>query len=60
LRKLLASIVATILRDRRDRESIATLSYSFGRTRALKIKVENLRLRGAGWRTAAAGLVGIT
>jgi len=49
-RKLLASIPATTLRDLRDRALIATLTYSFARINAaLKMKVENLRPRGAGW-----------
>jgi site-specific recombinase XerD len=49
-RKLLNSIPATTLRDLRDRALIATLTYSFaGITAALKIKVEDLRPRGAGW-----------
>jgi site-specific recombinase XerD len=49
-RKLLASIPATTLRDLRDRALIATLTYSFARINAaLKMKVEDLRLRGAGW-----------
>ncbi len=49
-RKLLASIPATTLRDMRDRALIATLTYSFARiTAALKMKVEDLRPRGAGW-----------
>jgi integrase len=38
------------LRDLRDRALIATLTYSFARiTAALKMKVEDLRPRGAGW-----------
>jgi site-specific recombinase XerD len=49
-RKLLASIPGTTLRDLRDRALIATLTYSFARiTAALKMKVEDLRPRGAGW-----------
>jgi site-specific recombinase XerC len=49
-RKLLASIPATTLRDLRDRALIATLTYSFARvSAALKMKVEDLRPRGAGW-----------
>jgi site-specific recombinase XerD len=49
-RKLLESIPAATLRDRRDRALIATLTYSFARiTAALKMKVEDLRPRGAGW-----------
>ena len=44
------SIPATTLRDLRDRASIATLTYSFARINAaLKMKVEDLRPRGAGW-----------
>jgi hypothetical protein len=50
-RKLLNSIPATTLRDLRDRALIATLTYSFARiSAALKMKVEDLRPRGAGWR----------
>jgi integrase len=46
-RKLLNSIPATTLRDR---ALIATLTYSFARiSAALKMKVEDLRARGAGW-----------
>jgi integrase/recombinase XerD len=38
------------LRDLRDRALIATLTYSFARiSAALKMKVEDLRPRGAGW-----------
>jgi site-specific recombinase XerD len=49
-RKLLKSIPATTLRDLRDRALIATLTYSFARINAaLKMKVEDLRPRGAGW-----------
>ena len=49
-RKLLKSIPTTTLRDLRDRALIATLTYSFARiTAALKMKVEDLRPRGAGW-----------
>src|SRR6266478_4316069 len=49
-RKLLASIPTTTLRDLRDRALIATLTYSFARiSAALKMKVEDLRARGAGW-----------
>jgi site-specific recombinase XerD len=49
-RKLLDSIPATTLRDLRDRALIATLTHSFARiTAALKMKVEDLRPRGAGW-----------
>src|SRR5882672_6298439 len=49
-RKLLNSIPTTTLRDLRDRALIATLTYSFARiTAALKMKVEDLRPRGAGW-----------
>src|SRR5204862_7870058 len=49
-RKLLASVPTTTLRDLRDRALIATLTYSFARiTAALKMKVEDLRPRGAGW-----------
>src|SRR6266850_7254224 len=49
-RKLLDSIPTETLRDLRDRALIATLTYSFARiTAALKMKVEDLRTRGAGW-----------
>jgi site-specific recombinase XerD len=49
-RKLLASIPTTTLRDLRDRALIATLTYSFARIgAALKMKVEDLRPRGAAW-----------
>ena len=49
-RKLLDSIPATTLRDLRDRALIATLTYSFARiSAALKMKVEDLRPRSAGW-----------
>jgi hypothetical protein len=48
-RTLLDSIPANTLRDMRDRALIATLTYSFARiTAALKIKVKDLRPRGAG------------
>jgi integrase len=46
----LESIPAMTLRDLRDRALIATLTYSFARINAaLKMKVEDLRPRGAGW-----------
>jgi site-specific recombinase XerD len=49
-RKLLDSIPTATLRDLRDRALIATLTYSFARvTAALKMKVEDLRPRGAAW-----------
>jgi site-specific recombinase XerD len=49
-RKLLASIPDLTLRDMRDRALIATLTYSFARIgAALKMRVEDLRPRGAGW-----------
>jgi integrase/recombinase XerD len=49
-RKLLKSIPDTTLRDLRDRALIATLAYSFARIdAALKMKIEDLRSRGAGW-----------
>ena len=49
-RKLLGSIPAVSLRDLRDRALIATLTYSFARINAaLKMKMEDLRPRGAGW-----------
>jgi len=49
-RKLLDSIPAVRLRDLRDRALIATLTCSFARINAaLKMKVEDLRPRGAAW-----------
>ena len=49
-RKLLKSIPDTTLRDLRDRALIATPTYSFARINAaLKMRVEDLRPRGAGW-----------
>ena len=49
-RKLLESIPDMTLRDMRDRALIATLTYSFARIgAALNMKIEDLRLRGAGW-----------
>src|SRR5271156_14774 len=49
-RKLLNSIPDVTLRDLRDRALIATLTYSFARINAaLKMRVEDLRARGAGW-----------
>ena len=49
-RKLLKSIPDTTCRDLRDRALIATLTYSFARINAaLKMKVEDLRPRGASW-----------
>jgi integrase len=49
-RKLLKSIPETTLRDLRDRALIATFTYSFARINAaLKMKVDDLRPRGAGW-----------
>jgi len=49
-RQLLDSIPSVTLRDLRDRALIATLTYSFARiTAALKMKVEDLRPRGAAW-----------
>jgi site-specific recombinase XerD len=50
-RKLIDSIPIETVRDLRDRALIATLSYSFARiTAALRVKVEDLRPQGAGWR----------
>jgi len=50
-RKLLDAIPTDTVRDVRDRALIATLTYSFARiTAALKMKVEDLRPQGAGWR----------
>jgi integrase len=49
-RTLLDSIPTATVRDLRDRALIATLTYSFARvTAALKMKVEDLLPRGAGW-----------
>lgn len=49
-RKLFDSIPTASLRDLRDRALIATLTYSFARIgAALKLKVEDLRPKGAGW-----------
>src|SRR6201981_784028 len=49
-RKLLDSVPTETLRDLRDRALIATLTYSFARINAaLKMKVEDLRPRGAAW-----------
>src|SRR5271156_5547065 len=50
-RKLIDAIPTDTVRDLRDRALIATLTYSFARiTAALKMKVEDLRPQGAGWR----------
>ena len=50
-RKLIDSIPTETVRDLRDRALIATLTYSFARiTAALKMKVDDLRPQGAGWR----------
>ena len=49
-RRLFTSIPTDTLRDLRDRALIATLTYSFARiSAALKMKVKDLRPRGAGW-----------
>jgi site-specific recombinase XerD len=49
-RKLIDSIPTDTVRDLRDRALIATLTYSFARIgAALKMKVEDLLPRGAGW-----------
>jgi len=49
-RTLIESIPAETLRDLRDRALIATLTYSFVRiTAALRMKVEDLQPKGAGW-----------
>jgi site-specific recombinase XerD len=49
-RKLLDGIPTETVRDLRDRALIATLTYSFARVgAALKMKVEDLRAKGAGW-----------
>jgi site-specific recombinase XerD len=48
---VLDAIPTDTIRDLRDRALIATLTYSFARiTAALKMKVEDLRPQGAGWR----------
>jgi site-specific recombinase XerD len=47
---LLDAIPTDTVRDLRDRTLIATLTYSFARIgAALKMKVEDLRPKGAGW-----------
>ena len=49
-RKLLDAIPTETVRDLRDRALIATLTYSFARIgAALKMKIEDLRPKGAGW-----------
>jgi site-specific recombinase XerD len=49
-RKLLDAIPIETVRDLRDRALIAALTYSFARINAaLKMKVEDLRPKGAGW-----------
>jgi site-specific recombinase XerD len=49
-RKLLDAIPTETVRDLRDRALIATLTYSFARVgAALKMRVEDLRPKGAGW-----------
>ena len=49
-RRLLDAIPTETVRDMRDRALIATLTYSFARINAaLKMRVEDLRPRGAGW-----------
>ena len=49
-RKLFDSIPTDSLRNLRDRALIATLTYSFARIgAALKLKVDDLRPKGAGW-----------
>jgi site-specific recombinase XerD len=49
-RRLIDSIPTETVRDLRDRALIATLTYSFARiTAALRMKVEDLRSKGAGW-----------
>ena len=53
-RKLIDSIPTETVRDLRDRALIATLTYSFARiTAALRMKVEDLRSKGAGWQISA-------
>ena len=49
-RKLLDAIPTETVRDLRDRALIATLTYSFARiSAAVKMTVEDLRPKGAGW-----------
>jgi site-specific recombinase XerD len=49
-RTLIESIPTETLRDLRDHALIATLTYSFARvTAALRMEVEDLRPKGAGW-----------
>lgn len=49
-RRLIDGIPTTTVRDLRDRALIATLTYSFARIgAALRMKVEDLRPKGAGW-----------
>jgi site-specific recombinase XerD len=49
-RRLIDAIPSDTVRDLRDRALIATLTYSFARIgAALKMRVEDLRPRGAGW-----------
>ena len=49
-RRLMDSIPTETVRELRDRALIATLTYSFARiTAALRMKVEDLRPKGAGW-----------
>jgi site-specific recombinase XerD len=49
-RRLIDSIPTETVRDLRDRALIATLTYGFARiTAALRMKVEDLRPRGAAW-----------
>jgi site-specific recombinase XerD len=49
-RRLLDAIPVDTVRNLRDRALIATLTYSFARIgAALKMKVEDLRPKGAGW-----------
>jgi len=49
-RRLVDAIPTETIRDLRDRALIATLTYSFARIgAALRMRVEDLRPRGAGW-----------
>jgi site-specific recombinase XerD len=49
-RRLIDAIPTSTVRDLRDRALIATLTYSFARiAAALKMTVEDLRPKGAGW-----------
>jgi site-specific recombinase XerD len=56
-RQLLDAIPTETVHDLRDRVLIATLTYSFARIgAALKMKVEDLRPKGAGWQIRLQGV----